>query len=43
MKKVEEPQAKPGLPQGNLMKIGLFLASLIVGVALALASIFAIG
>jgi hypothetical protein len=36
MKKVEQPQS-------NRVKIGLFLASLIVGVALALASIFSLG
>lgn len=36
MKKVAQPQS-------NYVKIGLFLASLLVGVALALASIFSLG
>jgi hypothetical protein len=39
MKKVEQSQMKVEQPHSNRVKIGLFLASVIVGVALALASL----
>jgi len=43
MKKAEQPQMKIDQPHSNRVKILLFLASLLVGVALALASMFALG